>query len=90
MALAGYSKLFSDSWGRQNVRMNSVLPGFMENYPLDDHARDQIPLGRSGLMTELAKTVVFLMGPDAGYITGQSLLLDGGMNRSVVKRAAAD
>jgi len=83
MALAGYSKLFSDSWGRQNVRMNSVLPGFMENYPLEDHARDQIPLGRSGLMTELAKTIAFLMGPDGAYITGQSLLLDGGMNRGV-------
>ncbi len=83
MALAGYSKLFSDSWGRQNVRMNNLLPAFMENYPLEDRARDQIPLGRSGLMSELAKTVAFLMGPDAGYITGQSLLLDGGMNRSV-------
>lgn len=83
MALAGYTKLFTDSFGRRNVRMNNVLPGFLENFPFEDRIRDQVPLGRPGTMEELARTVAFLMAPDAAYITGQSLLVDGGLNRSV-------
>jgi len=40
-------------------------------------------MGRPGKLAEVAKTAAFLLSPDAGYITGQSILADGGLNRGV-------
>lgn len=81
MALAGFTKLFADSYGGRNVRMNNILPGFIDNFPFSDDLRGQIPMGRPGTVAEVAKTIAFLMSADAGYITGQSILVDGGLNR---------
>ena len=83
MALAGYTKLFADSFAGQNVRMNNVLPGFIENFEYTDDMLSHVPIGRPGTLVELAKTVAFLLSDDAGFITGQSVLVDGGMNRGV-------
>ena len=83
MALAGYMKLFADSFGVKNIRMNNVLPGFIENFEYDDAMLSQVPIGRPGTLSEIAKTVAFLLSEDAGFITGQSILVDGGMNRGV-------
>jgi NAD(P)-dependent dehydrogenase (short-subunit alcohol dehydrogenase family) len=55
----------------------------MENWPMNDPVRRTIPLARSGEMTEVAKTVAFLLSDDSGYITGQNFLVDGGVNRGV-------
>lgn len=81
MAVEGYAKLFADSYGRMNLRMNNLLPGFLENFPFDPGVRAQVPLGRAGLMDEIADTAAFLVSAGAGYITGQSILVDGGLNR---------
>jgi NAD(P)-dependent dehydrogenase (short-subunit alcohol dehydrogenase family) len=62
--------------------MNTVLPGFVDSYPIDNETKAQIPMQRSASTQEIAKTVAFLLSDDAGYITGQSICVDGGLGRS--------
>lgn len=81
MALAGFAKLYADRYARDNIRMNNILPGFIENWPMAAELRRQVPMGRSGTMAEVAKTAAFLLAADSGYITGQNILVDGGLNR---------
>ena len=83
MALAGFMKLYSDRYAPVGIRMNNVLPGFIENWPMAEELRRTIPMARPGSLDEVAKTIAFLLSDDAGYITGQSLLIDGGLNRGV-------
>ena len=82
-ALGSYTKLFADQYAVENIRMNNVLPGFMDSYEVSKEVREQIPMGRPGKATELAKTVAFLLSEEATYITGQNLRVDGGVTRSV-------
>lgn len=82
-ALADFTKLYADEYGRHGIRINNVLPGFVENYEIDDETRAGIALGRSARLTEIAGTVAFLLSDDAGYITGQNIRVDGGITRSV-------
>ena len=82
-ALAGYTKLYSDQYANKNIRMNNILPGFIENYEIDESTRTKIPMQRSGKVIEIAKTATFLLSSDAGYITGQNIRVDGGLTRSV-------
>lgn len=82
-ALGSFAKLYADEYARHGVRMNNVLPGFVESYPVDGDTVRKIPMGRAGTMREIAKTVAFLLSDEAGYITGQNLRVDGGITRSV-------
>ena len=81
--LAAYTKLFADSFAADNVRMNNVLPGWIDSLPATDARRDSVPMGRYGTSEEIAATISFLASTGAGYITGQSLRVDGGLMRSV-------
>jgi NAD(P)-dependent dehydrogenase (short-subunit alcohol dehydrogenase family) len=81
--LGSFAKLYSDRYGPDGIRMNNVLPGFMDSYPESDETLARIPVGRYGRVAELAGTVAFLLSPDGAYITGQNLRVDGGMTRSV-------
>jgi NAD(P)-dependent dehydrogenase (short-subunit alcohol dehydrogenase family) len=78
-----FVKLYADRYGPAGIRMNSVLPGFIETYDVAAETRVQIPLGRAGTVEEVAATAAFLLSDAAGYVTGQSILVDGGITRSV-------
>ena len=82
-ALGSYCKMFADRYGEDNIRMNNVLPGFINSYPVDGATVARIPLKRAGTVEEIANTVAFLASDDAGYITGQNIKVDGGLGRSV-------
>ena len=82
-ALSGYTKLYADRYAREGIRMNNVLPGFMDNWPLNDGVRRTIPLGRAVTMQELGASVAFLLSDEAGSITGQNIMIDGGVNRGL-------
>ncbi|MGI9462857.1 MAG: SDR family oxidoreductase [Aestuariivirgaceae bacterium] len=81
--LAAYTKLFADRYAAENIRMNNVLPGFIDSLPEKEEFRARIPMERYGKTDEISDTVVFLAGSGAGYITGQNIRVDGGMTRSV-------
>src|ERR671920_2579946 len=82
-ALAGFTKLYSDRYASEGIRMNNILPGYMENFEIDEQTLRSIPMQRQGSLTEIARTAAFLLSDDAGYITGQNLRVDGGITRSV-------
>jgi NAD(P)-dependent dehydrogenase (short-subunit alcohol dehydrogenase family) len=81
--LASFTKVFADSYARQNVRMNNVLPGWIDSLPATEQRRDAVPMGRYGKAEEVAATIAFLLSDGAGYITGQNIRVDGGITRMV-------
>ncbi len=81
--LAAYTKIFADTYAANNVRMNNVLPGWIDSLPATDERRQGVPMKRYGTSEEIAATVAFLASEGAGYITGQNLRVDGGITRSV-------
>ncbi len=81
--LGSFTKLFSNRYAAENIRMNSILPGYTDSYEITEEIRNQIPMGRAASVDEIAKTASFLLSEDAGYITGQNIVVDGGITRSV-------
>lgn len=81
--LAAYTKIFADQYAAENVRMNNVLPGWIDSLPATEERRQSVPMQRYGSSEEIAATVAFLASPGAGYITGQNIRVDGGLTRSV-------
>lgn len=81
--LAAYTKIFADAYAADNVRMNNVLPGWIDSLPATEERRQGVPMGRYGRAEEIAATISFLASEGAGYITGQNLRVDGGLTRAV-------
>ncbi len=81
--LASFTKIFADSYAAKNVRMNNVLPGWIDSLPATEERRGSVPMGRYGKAEEIAATIAFLLSDGAGYITGQNIKVDGGLTRSV-------
>jgi len=83
-SLSAFLKLCVARHGGEGWRINAVLPGFVDNYPSTPEALMRIPMGRyAGVESELGATIAFLLSEDAGYITGQGLLVDGGLVRAI-------
>jgi NAD(P)-dependent dehydrogenase (short-subunit alcohol dehydrogenase family) len=82
-ALGSFAKLFSERYAGEGLRMNNVLPGRIDTYPADEAALAAIPAGRLGTASEVARVVGFLLSEESSYVTGQSLLVDGGLVRGV-------
>lgn len=81
--LASFTKLFADTYAADSVRMNNVLPGWIDSLPATEERRAGIPMQRYGTTDEIAATISFLASDGAGYITGQSIRVDGGLMRHV-------
>jgi 3-oxoacyl-[acyl-carrier protein] reductase len=85
--MIGFSKSLAREIGSRNITVNCVAPGFIATdmtEELSQEQRDklveQVPLKRLGQVSDIAATVAFLAGPGAGYITGATLHVNGGMH----------
>ena len=85
-ALLGFTKSLAQEVGSRNITVNCVAPGFIDTdmtKALADAQRQallgRIPLGRLGTPADVASAVAFLASPQAGYITGATLHVNGGM-----------
>ena len=82
-ALASFTKVYADTYAAENIRINNVLPGWIDSLPATEDRRLGVPMQRYGKAEEIAATVAFLASEGAGYITGQNIRVDGGSTRSV-------
>ena len=81
--LAAFAKLYADKYAADNIRMNNVLPGFIDSLPEKQEFRERIPMRRYGKTEEIAAVIALLASEGGGYITGQNIRVDGGITRSV-------
>lgn len=81
--LASFTKLYADRYAADNIRMNNILPGFIDSLPEKEEFKVRIPLKRYGKTREISEVVCFLASDGAGYITGQNIRVDGGITKSV-------
>lgn len=84
--IIGFTKSIAKELGSRNIAVNAVAPGYVATDMTDKLSEDQkktladlIPLKRTAQAHEIASVVKFLASPDANYITGQVLCVDGGM-----------
>jgi 3-oxoacyl-[acyl-carrier protein] reductase len=84
--LDGFGRSLTRELGPLNIRVNSVVPGFFESKltegvtgPNRERIGKRTPLGRIAEVEEIANAVCFLISPDASFITGQTIVVDGGI-----------
>ncbi len=82
-ALSAFTKLFSNRYAETEIRMNNILPGFIDSYPADKEIINKIPMLRQGTPAEVAELALFLASDKSEYITGQDFLIDGGLVKSI-------
>jgi len=81
--LAAFTKIYSDKYAKDNIRMNNILPGFIDSLPIKEEFLKRIPLQRYGKVSEISAVVEMLSSDGGAYITGQNIRVDGGITRSV-------
>jgi len=81
--LAAYTKLTAQALAPEGVRINNVLPGWIDSLPQTDERRDSVPMKRYGQADEIAATIAFLVSDGAAYITGQNIKVDGGLMKGI-------
>ena len=84
--IIGFTKSVAREVAQRGITANAIAPGYVEteltgSLPegVKNRIRDQVPLGRFGEAEEVAEVVAFLAGEGAGYVTGQTIAVDGGM-----------
>lgn len=82
-ALASITRLYAERHAPDGIRMNAILPGFIDSWPEAAATVARIPAGRYGTTQEIARSVAFLLSDDAGYITGQNIRIDGGIVKTL-------
>ena len=81
--LSAFTKIYADQYAPAGIRINNILPGFIDTHGSDDAVAEGIPAGRYGTPQEIGEAAAFLLSDGAGYITGQNLRIDGGLTRSL-------
>ena len=81
--VGAFTKLYADRYAADNIRMNALLPGYIDSLDHKPEIAELAPMRRLGRVAEIAKTAAFLLSSDAGYITGQNIRVDGGITRHV-------
>jgi NAD(P)-dependent dehydrogenase (short-subunit alcohol dehydrogenase family) len=88
----------ADDWGRHGITVNCLAPGWFqtnqnkvlyENQEWVEYLRDRIPVKRPGQPEDLEAAVVFLAAESSRYVTGQTLLVDGGISTGAVRAMAS-
>jgi NAD(P)-dependent dehydrogenase (short-subunit alcohol dehydrogenase family) len=81
-ALSSFTKMYAERHAKDGIRMSSVLPGWVDTHPVKEEIVATIPIGRPAKAVEIARVVAFLLSPDASYLTGENVRVDGGLLRS--------
>ena len=81
VGVSSFTKLYSDRYGSNNIRMNCLLPGFTDSLDLPQKFADMSTFKRLASAEEQARAAAFLLNDDSTYITGQSIRSDGGVTR---------
>ena len=81
--LSAFTKIYSDKYAKDNIRMNNILPGFIDSLATKEEFLKRIPLQRYGKVSEISAVVELLASNSGAYITGQNIRVDGGITRSV-------
>ena len=81
--LSSFTKIYSDEYAKYNIRINNILPGFIESLKTKKEFIKRVPLGRMGKLDEISAVIRLLASQHGSYITGQNIKVDGGISKSV-------
>jgi len=81
--LSAFTKIYADEYAKYNIRMNNILPGFIDSLVANEKIIKRIPLKRQGKVKEISAVINLLASNEGAYITGQNIRVDGGLTRSI-------
>ena len=82
-SLASFTKIYADEYAKYNIRINNILPGFIDSLKPKKEFIKRVPLKRAGKVSEISSVIKLLSSTEGAYITGQNIRVDGGITRSV-------